>query len=218
MKKLKTKILELRDKHKSYNEIAKILNCAKSTISYHCKNLNIKLKESEIKKSEIIDFYNKNKNFRETARYFNLTRYKLGKILGIPFNPKKSNCVICGNEIISSISTKKCCSDKCRRKFRLNYFKLNNYQYDKLVIWRKNKKLKAIEYKGGSCQICGYNKCENSLSFHHIEPDKKDFSISSNINWSFEKIKNELDKCVLVCMNCHGEIHSGLHSEFLKLK
>jgi len=70
-------------------------------------------------------------------------------------------------------------------------------------------KLKAIEYKGGKCQICGYNKCTRSLQFHHLDPNKKDFGISGGTK-SFEKLKPELDKCILVCANCHGEIHDGL--------
>lgn len=42
----------------------------------------------------------------------------------------------------------------------------------------KQVKLKAIEYKGGKCQICGYNKCTGALEFHHLDPTKKDFNIS----------------------------------------
>lgn len=69
----------------------------------------------------------------------------------------------------------------------------------------------AIEYGGGSCQICGYNKCRRALSFHHKDPSKKDFGLSAKgLTRSWEKTKIELDKCVLVCANCHMEIHEGL--------
>lgn len=76
--------------------------------------------------------------------------------------------------------------------------------------WRKRKKIKAVEYKGGKCQDCGYKKSYNSLDFHHIDPSQKDFSISQ-VNRSWEITKKELDKCILVCSNCHGEIHEEIH-------
>ena len=73
----------------------------------------------------------------------------------------------------------------------------------------KKTKEKLIEYKGGKCQICGYNKCISALEFHHLDPSQKDFNISGGTK-SFEKAKIEVDKCVLVCSNCHREIHAGL--------
>ena len=56
--------------------------------------------------------------------------------------------------------------------------------------------------------MCGYNKCVASLDFHHEDPTKKEYGISSNgstISW--EKLKIELDKCILLCANCHRELH-----------
>lgn len=76
-------------------------------------------------------------------------------------------------------------------------------------LYRKNIKMKMVEYKGGKCEICGYNKCIEALEFHHINPKEKDFSISGGTK-SFNSLKSELDKCVLVCANCHREIHSGI--------
>src|SRR5574343_164259 len=66
-------------------------------------------------------------------------------------------------------------------------------------------KEKCIEYKGGKCQSCGYNKCSASLTFHHLNPKKKDVIIGGNHCLSLERIKKELDKCILLCMNCHSE-------------
>jgi predicted HNH restriction endonuclease len=68
-----------------------------------------------------------------------------------------------------------------------------------------------VEYKGGSCVKCGYKKCIGALEFHHIDPSKKDFTLSHLKSSKFDdKIKNELDKCILVCANCHREIHEEL--------
>lgn len=77
-------------------------------------------------------------------------------------------------------------------------------------------KRRAVEYKGGCCQVCSYDRCINALEFHHLDPTKKDFSISQAKNKSFDKIKSELDKCILVCANCHREIHykSGKYADF----
>lgn len=71
-------------------------------------------------------------------------------------------------------------------------------------------KVKAIQYKGGKCVICGYSKCSRSLDFHHINPTQKEFSMGERTTNDFEKIKIELDKCILICKNCHGELHDGL--------
>lgn len=72
---------------------------------------------------------------------------------------------------------------------------------------RRKIKQKAIDYKGGACNKCGYRKSIRSLVFHHINPEEKDFSISNPNIRNWEKIKLELDKCELLCSNCHGEIH-----------
>jgi 5-methylcytosine-specific restriction endonuclease McrA len=71
----------------------------------------------------------------------------------------------------------------------------------------------AIEYKGGSCTICGYNKCNSALEFHHLNPKEKDFTLGHMKQKKFDdKIKKELDKCILLCANCHREIHSKVIS------
>lgn len=76
---------------------------------------------------------------------------------------------------------------------------------------QRNRKRKCLNYKGDKCVICGYHKCVGSLSFHHLDPTQKDFRLSRWTGGSFsEKIKKELDKCVLLCSNCHGEVHAGI--------
>ena len=78
---------------------------------------------------------------------------------------------------------------------------------------RTRSKMRSVEYKGGSCQICGYNKCIQALCFHHVVPSTKSFGIGSkgsSVAW--EKLKIELDKCILLCHNCHCEVHAGLHT------
>lgn len=73
-------------------------------------------------------------------------------------------------------------------------------------------KLECIKYKGGKCINCGFDKHPSALQFHHRDPSKKDFSIAKCNLTSWEKNKNiitvELDKCDLLCSNCHAIIHS----------
>lgn len=70
---------------------------------------------------------------------------------------------------------------------------------------RRNK-LRAIEYKGGKCTKCGYKKCPGAMDFHHPNKDK-DPNWMNMKSWKFEKVIPELDKCVLLCRNCHAEEH-----------
>lgn len=76
-----------------------------------------------------------------------------------------------------------------------------------IMRWRRIK-LKAIAYKGGSCVSCGYNEHPAALQFHHKDPVQKDASWSKLRLRSWDKITYELDKCDLVCANCHFIIHS----------
>lgn len=78
--------------------------------------------------------------------------------------------------------------------------------------WRKKIKSTMIESMGGCCQVCGYNKCNEALELHHLDPSQKDFNfgcVTANPK-SAEKIKEELKKCVLICANCHREVHNNV--------
>jgi PHP family Zn ribbon phosphoesterase len=76
---------------------------------------------------------------------------------------------------------------------------------------RRRLKEKAVVYKGGKCKICSYNRYNGSLTFHHLDPSKKDYALSTKgLYRSWKLVQKELDKCILVCNNCHGEIHGGL--------
>jgi hypothetical protein len=79
---------------------------------------------------------------------------------------------------------------------------------DAVIDIRRRNKIKLVEYKGGKCERCGYDKCIDALEFHHLNSDEKDFGLSCGDTRSFEKLKVEVDKCVMVCANCHREIHA----------
>lgn len=79
--------------------------------------------------------------------------------------------------------------------------------------WRQRTKQALVDYKGGSCVRCGYSRCLAALEFHHTDPNEKDFTISGSLVANIEKMKIEVDKCILVCSNCHREIHQELIAE-----
>ena len=96
-----------------------------------------------------------------------------------------------------------------KRKYR------DRAEYLKLAVDKRRKKLRlmAIQYKGGECQICGYKICAQALEFHHLDPKIKDFGISaSGSTRAWKLTQHELDKCVMLCANCHREIHAGYRS------
>lgn len=78
--------------------------------------------------------------------------------------------------------------------------------------WRSRTKDRMVEAMGGKCQCCGYSTTNKALAFHHIDPAEKDIGFGDTRanpkSWS--KIVNELRKCILVCHNCHSEIHDGI--------
>ena len=75
--------------------------------------------------------------------------------------------------------------------------------------WRKRTKELLVEYKGGNCEVCGYNKCIEALEFHHIDESTKSFALSGSTK-ALDKQKAEADKCLMLCANCHRELHAGL--------
>ena len=58
------------------------------------------------------------------------------------------------------------------------------------------------------CSICGYNRCAEALEFHHN--GDKEFNIATYIRsyTNIEKIKEEMKKCIVLCSNCHRELHA----------
>jgi DNA-binding CsgD family transcriptional regulator len=182
---IKQKIINLRKKGKSYNEISKELNCSKATISYHCKREMIndigleqskRLNNDEI---ELLKEYYKTHTIEETSKKFEVSISTVKKYSNNKFTNR---------------------TEEDRKKSNYNHVK----------SFRKRTKEKAVEYKGGKCNICNYDRCVSALEFHHLEPSKKDFTLSQSMNIAWNKIEEELDKCILVCANCHREIHEGI--------
>lgn len=91
----------------------------------------------------------------------------------------------------------------------------NQYCMDR---WRQVK-VKAVEYMGGKCVHCGYDKYEGALEFHHIDPSEKEADWNKLRLKSWNSIKIELDKCIMLCSNCHREEHENIrlnHASMVK--
>lgn len=99
---------------------------------------------------------------------------------------------------------KKYCSVACKGKAHQN----NSYQAQQNR--GRKRKLELIKQMGGGCSSCGYNKNTAALDFHHVDESTKSFQLDlrSLSNRTMSKIKNEANKCILLCANCHREHHN----------
>jgi len=97
---------------------------------------------------------------------------------------------------------KSCNSKKHKKWYEKNKIKANAYR----SRCQRSLKQKCVDYKGGKCSICGYDKCVAALDFHHINPKEKEFAFHG-LTASWKKAEKELNKCALLCANCHRELH-----------
>lgn len=117
-------------------------------------------------------------------------------------NSSHKKCIECGEKIVLGEFYETIKGHKKYRRICKKCTSEKENEHYKIL------KLRAIEYKGGKCCSCGYNKYFGALDFHHRNPKEKDFLLSRHRSFSFEKIKSELDKCDLLCKNCHSELHA----------
>lgn len=149
-------------------------------------------------------------------------------------------CIVCGNEFECKKSTAKYCCRKCENKARAQRIKekqqLGDIDKYCLICGQPFKPKTAAANQrtccyncmpdgiqlnrsgfldllrkshGGKCERCGYNNYLGALDFHHINPNEKDFTIG-NRNFKLKECVEEIKKCVLLCSNCHREIHAGI--------
>ena len=80
------------------------------------------------------------------------------------------------------------------------------------AVRRRKRRVRVtlVEAAGGRCAICGYDRCIYNLHFHHVEPARKRLALSSDRGASLAAFVAELEKCVLLCANCHGEVEAGM--------
>ena len=189
------KVRELRARRYTYAAIAETLQIAKSTVAYHCSKLddngkiiqlNILANPYHIRKKVHALWSDGFATLVQELIEEGISKYEIADALRIAY--------------VDVVSFAKCNKIKC------HHTKLCGY----LAVKRRRRRLKklAVIYKGGVCQTCGYDKCIAAMDFHHRDSSTKEFNISQfrdAVSWP--KIKNELDKCDLLCSNCHRERH-----------
>jgi hypothetical protein len=114
------------------------------------------------------------------------------------------NCIICNNELKGK--QKMFCTTKCKNQ------STNNKNQNYLAQQKRGleRKVYLINLLGGCCAKCGYNKNIAAFEFHHNDPSKKEGQLDMRklSNSSMEWIMKEVEKCQLLCSNCHKEHHS----------
>lgn len=73
----------------------------------------------------------------------------------------------------------------------------------------REKRQYAVAKLGGKCIHCGFDKWLSSLDIHHLNPEVKDSKFAQMRGWSLTRIDKEIEKCVLLCRNCHAAYHNG---------
>lgn len=133
------------------------------------------------------------------VRYW-LHKYELKTSLGLRWGiPKAKRPRICGQ-----------CGETRSEKFYGRKCAICGACHNKYTIERgRIQKTRAVVYLGGKCKICGFNKFNTGLDIHHTDPKKKDPKFHKKSGWSWNRMKKELESCVLLCRNCHAGVHSG---------
>lgn len=98
----------------------------------------------------------------------------------------------------------KICAKEYQRQYNQKY---RTKVTEKSRLKRQKIKQILVEENGGKCRICGYNRYFGTLHFHHRDPSKKEYSVTST---GINKARKEAKKCILMCSNCHAEYHAGL--------
>lgn len=122
--------------------------------------------------------------------------------------PPRTTCAICGKPLTGRQT--QYCSKRCKIRDRDNFVTQKRR--------RIGRKRELISMQGGKCVRCGYNKNLAALSFHHLDPAEKAFEVDlrSLANRSRAAIEREVEKCILLCLRCHAEVHH--RSEDMRLE
>jgi len=117
---------------------------------------------------------------------------------------KLITCVVCNKELSGRQTV--FCSAICKNQLHQSY---QSQQARGL-----ERKMLLLKQFGGKCSVCGYNKNLAALTFHHIDPKEKRFQLDmrSLSNRKQSHIDEEASKCLLICNNCHAELHNPKHN------
>lgn len=217
-KGIKDDILKLRAEGLSFRAIEKRLRCSKATVSYHINS---------IQKENTLNRQRKRRNKIKLGEPTKVDRRKKYKCLKCD-KDVKYRLKYCSRECRKGIERPDKlehdhlgnCSKLCklcnkiklveefyrrRTKTGISSYCKKCHQIQSIKRQYKFKQM-CVEYKGGKCVKCGYSNSQSALDFHHRNASEKSFCISHAKKWTFdERVKDELDKCDLLCANCHRE-------------
>jgi len=110
------------------------------------------------------------------------------------------NCIVCSTFLTGRQTM--FCSLICKNKKHQSY----QAQQDRGLT----RKLQIVQSMGGACSLCGYRANLAAFNFHHADPQHKQFKLDmrSLSNRTWKAVLQELNKCSLVCANCHAELHN----------
>ena len=189
--------MDLFNRGHSGREIAQILGCSSATVSkYHPDAKITELGE------KVIELRKDGLSIREIAKELDIgksTASKWASKMDAHAKIKKEN----RNKLVKKSIEKR---NKRRKKQEKKY---DNYRNWRSKV-RKARREWFIDLLGGECQCCSYNKSNHALNFHHVDPTIKRVKLSGNrlLN-KMDTLLEELEKCVLLCANCHAEHHHG---------
>jgi hypothetical protein len=150
-----------------------------------------------VDKEILLKYIDQHKSIRDTAKElgcsYTTIRYWLNKY-ELKTSPFSYKCSKCGTETLNAFSKGRFTNcKKCRAA----------YESGRGI----KRKRQVVEFLGGKCVKCGYNKNTAALDIHHTNPQLKAPNWVYLRNNSFNIVKKELEHCVLMCKNCHAEIH-----------
>ncbi len=93
------------------------------------------------------------------------------------------------------------------------YYRCGRCRQDQVSDKRRRVKAVLVAEAGGSCAVCGYDRCVSALQFHHLDRAEKRMNLSAQgVTLALSVLRAEAAKCVLLCANCHAEVESGLRT------
>lgn len=180
----------------SYTSIAEKLDIPESTVAYYCRKLD--------ENDEIIKRNRKSSTKGKIGTdHLGLSEEQERKIKALTKYGLSTNDI----EKLIDVDLEAIKEFVYKSDFKRRFLDSDSTPYEQVEFRRNKNMLMAILYKGGECQECGYDRNKNSLEFHHTDPSQKDVTISDARSYSFETMKKELKKCVLLCVRCHSERH-----------